>query len=197
MPRKKHRVTVVCEVCGKVEEKPPSDAKRYKTCSLECRGKYSSRRYEKKISKICEVCGKEFKVKPSHKDNRRTCSTECKYKLLEEHLKTLSGKGLDSVNWKGGRYITPTGYAMVYAPGNPMANSRGYVREHRLVMSEKIGRVLRKDEEVHHIDGNKLNNSPENLQLMTKAEHTALHVKERKFKRDSLGRIIGLLNKEE
>lgn len=40
-----------------------------------------------------------------------------------------------------------------------------YVLEHRLVVARLLGRPLRADETVHHLDGNKVNNAPENLQL--------------------------------
>lgn len=46
----------------------------------------------------------------------------------------------------------------------------------RYVMEQILGRKLTKNEIVHHIDGNKLNNDPSNLQVMTKAEHTRLHM---------------------
>ena len=45
----------------------------------------------------------------------------------------------------------------------------------RYVMEQVLGRPLDKNEIVHHIDGNKLNNDPSNLQIMTKAEHVKLH----------------------
>lgn len=186
------KVLVSCVVCGKEFLKNPCDAKRFKTCSLECRGKYSSMKYQKKVEKVCEVCGSTYLVKPSHVDSRHTCSVECRYKRLEGHLSTLSGSGEGSVNWKGGRHVTPKGYVLIHAPENPMANSRGYVREHRLVMSQHIGRYLTDDEEVHHIDENKSNNDISNLQLMTKAEHTRLHALTREYERAENGRIIGL-----
>lgn len=50
--------------------------------------------------------------------------------------------------------------------------------EHRRIAKLKLGRDLKPNEVVHHIDGNKYNNKPSNLQVMTKSEHTSLHMKE-------------------
>lgn len=53
---------------------------------------------------------------------------------------------------------------------------RGGRHEHRIIAEEKIGRPLRLGEVVHHIDGNKKNNSPDNiLVLSSQAEHVRLH----------------------
>src|SRR5262252_694293 len=51
------------------------------------------------------------------------------------------------------------------------------VLEHRLVMSQILGRPLTRQEVVHHLDENRANNRPENLMLTTPAEHSALHAK--------------------
>lgn len=67
--------------------------------------------------------------------------------------------------WKGGRIEDKSGYILVHQPGHPDANSGGYVREHRLVMEQKLGRRLDPKEVVHHRDGDKKNNSPENLEM--------------------------------
>ena len=50
--------------------------------------------------------------------------------------------------------------------------------EHRKIMRLKLGRPLESDEVVHHVDGNPLNNKPSNLQVMTRSEHTRLHIRE-------------------
>jgi len=42
---------------------------------------------------------------------------------------------------------------------------------HRLVMETLLGRRLRTDEHVHHVDGDKHNNRPDNLQLLSANEH--------------------------
>ena len=69
----------------------------------------------------------------------------------------------------------PAGYLLWFRPCHRYANANGYVRAHRLVMEEKIGRLLLPCEDVHHEDGNKQNNLPENLELTTRSEHTRLH----------------------
>ena len=49
---------------------------------------------------------------------------------------------------------------------------------HRVIAEQVIGRPLAKGEIVHHIDGNKQNNDPSNLQVMTQSEHMKLHLAE-------------------
>lgn len=66
-------------------------------------------------------------------------------------------------------------YMLLHMPDHPKAR-RGYIREHRYVIEKIIGRLLENDEIVHHIDGNTLNNSPENLQLMKKRDHDRMNV---------------------
>ena len=77
------------------------------------------------------------------------------------------------------RIASGSGYMETFAPWSPMASPDGFVMTHDLIMSAIIGRPLAPDEVVHHIDGNKLNNDPRNLALMTRAEHTRLHSKAR------------------
>ncbi len=47
--------------------------------------------------------------------------------------------------------------------------------EHRIVAEQLLGRPLVKGEIVHHRDGNKHNNDPSNLEVMTQSEHMKLH----------------------
>lgn len=81
-------------------------------------------------------------------------------------------KGPRNGRWKGGRVIDKDGYALLKRPDHPNRSRHGYVREHRLVMEATLGRFLGPTEVVHHKDGDKLNNSPGNLQVFgSNAEH--------------------------
>lgn len=77
--------------------------------------------------------------------------------------------------WKGGR-IYNDGYVLVLMPDDPRANSKGYVAEHRLVWEHANGRALAPGEHIHHINGVRDDNRPENLVALTRSEHQRLHM---------------------
>jgi len=59
---------------------------------------------------------------------------------------------------------------MVLSPGHPRADKARYVFEHVLVMEEILGRYLLPGENVHHRNGVKDDNRPENLELWTRPQ---------------------------
>lgn len=70
------------------------------------------------------------------------------------------------------------GYKVVYMPSHQRSRANGYVYEHILVAEKKLGRDLNSHEVVHHIDGDKLNNAPDNLEVFANnSEHISHHWK--------------------
>lgn len=68
------------------------------------------------------------------------------------------------------------GYIRIYWPGHHRVGNDGYAKRADLVMEIKLGRDLKPEELVHHINGIRDDDRPENLQVMSsKAEHTRLH----------------------
>src|SRR5580765_806847 len=83
------------------------------------------------------------------------------YQQMHDHgeIRPLKHQKKGRIRKMEGSYLTSSGYKRIVVPG------RGHILEHRYVMEQKIGRYLLPGENVHHIDGDKLNNSPENLEL--------------------------------
>lgn len=71
-------------------------------------------------------------------------------------------------SWTGGRIVDKHGYILVKCPDHPSKSSAGYVREHRLVMEKHLGRLLKREEVVHHRNGKRDDNRLENLELFSK-----------------------------
>ena len=96
--------------------------------------------------------------------------------LSEEHKQKLSAvrKG-KSHGWCKKRRIDEKGYILLWKPEHPMSNNTGYVFEHRLVMAEKLGRTIHKEEIVHHLNEVKDDNRPENLELHSRSTHAKHH----------------------
>jgi len=84
--------------------------------------------------------------------------------------RTLTGKcGPLSRTWRGGRHTDDRGYVNV-----TVGNGRRR-REHSLIAEEVLGRPLKKNEVVHHINGNKSDNQNCNLLICDRQYHQWLH----------------------
>jgi HNH endonuclease len=93
------------------------------------------------------------------------CRTMC-----IKHYARVRKHGSPHITWpkvapNGTRVIDKSGYARVKMKGHPNANPGGWVLEHVYVLSEVLGRGLLSGESVHHKDGQRLNNAPDNLEL--------------------------------
>jgi hypothetical protein len=75
-------------------------------------------------------------------------------------------------------------YRFIKVPHHPYKRKDGTLLEHRYIMEQHIGRYLTKDDIVHHINGIVDDNRIENLQLLSRGEHTSLHNKGRKWNKE-------------
>jgi len=119
-------------------------------------------------NKKCEVCDVKF---TSHR-TRKYCDP-CRYELRLRrnwsNQRKRSGKSLDDPKREKGRHgkgsTSKNGYHYMTKVGHPNAGVSGRLLTHRYMMSEKLGRPLKPKENVHHINGIKSDNRPENLEL--------------------------------
>lgn len=85
--------------------------------------------------------------------------------------------GARNPNWRGGRSIASNGYVLIrVGVDHHLADVRGYAYEHRLVAEQMLGRRLLRRDQVHHRNGIKTDNRPENLEVVPSiAEHAVRH----------------------
>ena len=99
-------------------------------------------------------------------------------KQTPEHTEKVAKahRGKKHWNWRGGQKKTAGGYWRVLCKGHPNADANGRVLRHRLVMEERLGRILLPTEVVHHINGDKEDDRIENLGLFpSTADHSEYH----------------------
>lgn len=82
--------------------------------------------------------------------------------------------------WNGGIMRNRNGYVYIRSPNHPYKSKTGsgYVAEHRLIMEKILGRYLQPNEHVHHINGKRDDNRPENLELWSVTHPNGQRVKD-------------------
>jgi len=127
-----------------------------------------------RITHKCKSC--------AHKGTHPTEETRAKLRLACE------GKRQGSLNpsWKGGINYNHDGYKLVKIYKDdffyPMANSNGYVFEHRLVMAKSLGRNLHSWEIVHHKNHIRTDNCIDNLQIFSDDRHKQVTLLEKRVR---------------
>ena len=167
-----------CEACSK-EFCPIKGHPQQRFCSLFCRRHTWSRsRFElppkmKKLS--CAVCGHEFIQK--RRTNTEYCNQNCKKLGVFRKFRGLEVYG-PKKHIKGSGYIQANGYK-VLSLKHPNSSKRNQILEHTLIMSNKLGRALRKGETVHHKNGIRDDNRLENLELWSKSHPPGQRVEDK------------------
>lgn len=164
------KLNTTCNGCGKsmLVYKHRFDSGRGRNCSKECQFKSQ----ERKILKKCAICEKDLILQKSRSKNKRHyCSKPCR---LEGMRRFDSKRIIDTIKQrkridklllgKRGKSISYDGY---YWFSNK--------KIHRHIMEQHIGRKLLPTEIVHHINGDKLDNRIENLQIVSRSEHNKIH----------------------
>lgn len=163
-----------CHTCNKSVEHQSSRIRKF--CSIPCRSK-----------------GYKMSDKAKEMARKRRIYMNKKFPISSEQAtingsKSIRPTGQNHYNWNGGKKINTDGYRCIKHKEHPKAQN-GYVSEHILVMEKNLGRFLYDGEIVHHIDGNKLNNSIDNLKLFQNtAEHTRLHWEQHLWRQGSKSR---------
>lgn len=152
-----------CVVCGSEFYRNQSElAKSPQFCSRTC---HNVAQTKEPVIKSCLRCGVVLQLKPSQ-SARQYCSRACQ---------TLGRIKRPTERMHNGRpvKVDSKGYLMLWEPDHPNKIHKGWQYEHRLVMERTAGRLLTRDEHVDHINRDKQDNRPENLQILSAVEHAA------------------------
>ena len=169
---------LVCSQCGlefeRYWDKPGPSGRRF--CSRSCSATFNNRVHPKRVRvpriKVCAWCDEQYepRARGVRAEQQQFCSIACRDDSRLQTAVRLPD------NWRAnGKVLDRSkGYVLVYFPTHPAATNRGYVYEHRVVAEEMVGRRLRSDEHVHHRNGKRWDNRPENLEVMNARDHARL-----------------------
>lgn len=129
---------------------------------------YKSHR-EKQVEISKSECGVDGCSKPAY---RVTPTVLCAMHASRLYKRGEVGSAEPQVNVRGSGYINGDGYRIFVKDGRR-------IYEHRLVMEEHLGRELFPEETVHHINGDRLDNRIENLELWSSSHPSGQRVEDK------------------
>ncbi len=124
----------------------------------------------------CQWCGDEYLVKRYRAKTSKWCSYACAGKGRAASLKgNRHAVGHIPRNKGAGHgYVTENGYRRIKVDGQDLM-------EHRVVWEEENGPIPL-GHSIHHLNGNKLDNRLENLELLTRGQHSTHHNRHRTYR---------------
>lgn len=126
----------------------------------------------------CDVCGKVFDKADSAVKEHNFCNVDHLRKWNSERMSNYN-KSKNPMNKKWTKKMRLKKREQVLertGKGEKAYNKFLGRHEHRVVAERMLGRKLKKNEVVHHIDLNKQNNDEKNLVVLpSNAEHSHLH----------------------
>lgn len=143
-------------------------------------------------SRLRDLHGREMSTKEMA-DDLEVSAEAIRRRMKKLGLDRLQAKARPDRNffWTGGLLTDGHGYILEHRPDHPRATKSGYVRQHRLVMENELGRFLTQREVVDHRNGDPSDNRPENLRLFaSNGEHLrATRTGRAKLSRQERGRL--------
>lgn len=124
----------------------------------------------------CKNCNKEFEVPSYRRYTASYCSQKCTLQSNPPNQKNIKRNfGNKHPMWKGGKCIRKDGYVLIQVQGQRFF-------EHRYIMENFLNRKIKTNETIHHINHIKSDNRIENLELLSRSEHThKYHIKGKDF----------------
>lgn len=163
-----------CEICDAEFVSYSKQAGAGRFCSKACHIAWQGRN---RVHKVCETCGSEFSLSPSQAEyvekgkysrKARFCSQACMGAGFRKRPLERMHNGKPAL-------LDANGYVKIWVPNHKTGRVHtGWLSEHRVVMEQFLGRPLRADEHVHHINEQKDDNRLENLVVMAQNDHARL-----------------------
>ena len=162
-----------CAQCGKQMNRKPSQIKTCANsyCSKACHNASMMRGHTVE----CDWCGAETYKRPSNHFDHNFCNVQCRKAWFGKWTtEVLNVPGHSS----GHKAPHLSILNQLRNPSCSLHQNQIYVHSssYRPLVEESLGRKLKASEVVHHINGDRTDNRPSNLKVMSRSDHHRLHM---------------------